>query len=171
MARGARTNVPVWPRAAPPLPPGAVRWIIFDLGAAPVADGWIAEAGRRGVDAERIPLAVPLNPIAWDEQTRMVGRSRVGVRIAVCGPEADVLLVRAYLLGEGLLDEEVLVHATSNHEIRVRCAHCGSSTRHVARPGDVVPCEPCGYDEIVHHHFSRRIAGYLGFRADADAPR
>ncbi|NKX51827.1 hypothetical protein HER39_14885 [Arthrobacter deserti] len=103
-----------------------------------------------------------------DLAQRLSRRSRVGDRVAVAGPEVGVLSVRASLLAVGFLRTELVLHATGMEEIRVRCAHCRTARRFIARPGAAVPCGRCGYRLIVHHHFSPTHAAYLGFRIDAE---
>jgi hypothetical protein len=51
---------------------------------------------------------------------------------------------------------------------RVRCVHCRGVTENVAT--QPVVCAHCGLTLFVRDHYSRRIAAFMGVRADAEEP-
>ncbi|WP_409330792.1 dimethylamine monooxygenase subunit DmmA family protein [Trujillonella humicola] len=96
-----------------------------------------------------------------------VAGARVGWRLALAGPEADVLAARAVATRLGAVDAEIRAAATSTRRRRVWCAHCGSTTE-TGQPGpSETRCRGCGTRLHVSAHLSRHRAAYLGSVADA----
>lgn len=174
MDTSAATNVPRWSEP-PPLPERLRTLVAVGIGpeGRAVAGRWAARARTAGCRVEHAALDQP-DPLVEPDglvaaARRIAATARVGTRVAVAGPEVDVLEFQGVLLDAAFLREEVLSFATSADVIRVRCVHCRTTLRARARPGGVVRCEACGYDLLVHHHVSRAHGAYLGFRADAES--
>ena len=94
-------------------------------------------------------------------------RARVGVRLVLAGPPADIHAAAAAAAACGLLEEEVTLlaknpgRASSSAHIAARQRNPSGSRLGGGLPG------------MRHHagfsgHFSRRIGGYLGFAAHAE---
>src|SRR5262249_27061056 len=89
---------------------------------------------------------------------------------------------RLYVAGsESFLGSAVRVALKYNlNSDEVQCAHCGSAARRVycihckaSNEGgktNIVKCAGCGRHLFVRDHYSRRLAAYMGVRADAEAP-
>lgn len=98
---------------------------------------------------------------------RLAG-AMVGWRLMLCGPEADVLWLRAEAIRAGAVPAEIRAYVTAADRRRVYCAHCRHITRTDVEVGGLLTCGGCGLTLACHHHFSRRLAAYLGYQADAE---
>ncbi|MFI5952653.1 dimethylamine monooxygenase subunit DmmA family protein [Cryptosporangium sp. NPDC051539] len=101
-------------------------------------------------------------PGADDGPAALAGQvrgARVGWRLLVAGPEADVLRARAVAIDGGAVPAEVTAVVTDDRWRRVWCPHCGATT---PTDGPSVRCSGCGRALVVGHHLSRRRAAYLG---------
>lgn len=139
---------------------GVIR-VSFGTAAVPAAE---ESAGMAGHDvrfdaADREALA---SLIAVLEQ------ARVGVRLVLAGPPADVAAAAAAAAACGLLEEEVTLLANESGRRLVFCAHCRTANTTVQGVGSEVDCEGCATTLAFSGHFSRRIGGYLGFAAHAE---
>lgn len=97
-----------------------------------------------------------------------LGRARVGLRILLAGPEADVYAARSVALEAGAVESEVLLRITEAVSRRVYCPHCTSTTVTDAEIGRELECSGCHRSLVIDHHFSRRTASYLGYMSDAE---
>ncbi|WP_406689742.1 dimethylamine monooxygenase subunit DmmA family protein [Saccharopolyspora sp. ID03-671] len=172
MAAGARTSLPEWP-ARVAVDPEGTSYALVGIGdpAEGIVRGWVGEVLMRTApspvwtaQADRADEVVD----ALDEQ---LGRARVGWRLMLAGPEADVLALRARALAAGAVDEEVRCHVTSRERLRVHCAHCTAETPVTAPPGSRTTCSGCGHPLHIYSHLSRHRGSYLGFHADVEAFR
>lgn len=167
MAVGARTSLPEWPAAADVDPSGA-RFAIIGVGeaGAEIARGWANSLDRpvRTFHADRAPAAFD----ALDAQLR---EARVGWRLMLVGPEADVLALRSRAISGGAVDEEIRCQVTSRERVVVHCAHCAAETGVTAAAGERATCSGCGQPLHIYSHLSRHRGAYLGFRADVEAFR
>lgn len=165
------TSVPRW-STTPPVPdPRGTSFALVTVGApsAPVGTAWAAELQARGAPLWR------LHTDAWTDadQEQLVAQLRtatVGWRLLVSGPEADVALVRSTALAHGAIPAEVTIHCSHDDIRRVHCTHCGEVTVADEPVGGTTACGGCGRRLAVYHHFSRRLAAYMGFQVDAEAP-
>jgi hypothetical protein len=162
---GARTNLPTWPEEAPGVDATGTAQAVIAVGAAAraVADRWCAQAAATGAPVWRHDAGT-----AADAARALAGQlasARVGWRLLLAGPEADVLALRALALDAGAVDAEVRCHATSTTEKVVRCAHCSAHTRAEVPLGGLVTCPGCGRALTVQRHLSRRHGAHLGVRA------
>lgn len=165
----ATTSVPAW----------AVTGTTEDVGLDRAARIWllvgIGAAGRDRVAAWRATADRPARTVEADDAASAravlveeLAAARVGVRVAVAGPVGECLLVRAQLLGAGLVDEEIRTCPTGHGVIDVYCAHCRRAARAVATIGEVTPCHWCGAPLHVYHHVNRTSGRFLGFHANAE---
>lgn len=153
----------------------AAACTILSYDAGEIASRWGTRLTELGVPHETVPLA-PCGA-EQDEETlsqeremlaRCLGRARVGWRLMIAGPLADVLRARSAALEAGLLDEEILVATTRIDLLPVACAHCEEITLVEAKIDDVVDCPSCLEPLLIYHHVSRRLGSFLGFKADAE---
>ena len=94
--------------------------------------------------------------------------ARVGVRLVLIGPLADLQAAAAVAAECGLVEEEVTLVGDGSDELNVFCAHCRTVTRTVEPIGSEFECHGCSTVLSISDHFSRRIAAYLGFSAHAE---
>ncbi|MEB3367212.1 dimethylamine monooxygenase subunit DmmA family protein [Saccharopolyspora mangrovi] len=167
MAVGARTSLPEWPDSVAVDPSGA-RFAIIGVGdaAAEIARGWASSLDRPvwTFHADRAADAFD----ALDAQVR---QARVGWRLMLAGPEADVLALRSRAISGGAVDEEIRCQVTSRERVVVHCAHCAAETAVTASAGERATCSGCGQPLHIYSHVSRYRGAYLGFRADVEAFR
>ncbi|RRO18021.1 hypothetical protein EIL87_07065 [Saccharopolyspora rhizosphaerae] len=167
MAVGARTSLPEWPESVV-VDPCGTRFAIIGIGeaAAVITRGW-AEALERPARLVHAARAEE----AFDALDAELRDARVGWRLMLAGPEADVLALRARAISAGAVDEEVRCQVTSRDRLVVHCAHCAAHTAAAVSPGERTTCSGCGQTLHVCSHVSRHRGAYLGFRADAEAVR
>lgn len=162
------TSVPRWPRTDPGVDRSGRAFAILSFGAdaAGVARGWAREVARldRPVWTWHGDGADPV----LGELADRAGAARVGWRLMLAGPEADVLAARATATAAGLLDPELTLLVTDDRRRRVWCSHCGATTLAEVAVDDVTDCAGCGRSLLAYHHVSRRHAIYLGFMVDAE---
>lgn len=96
--------------------------------------------------------------------------ARVGVRLVLAGPPADIHAAAAAAAECGLVDEEITLLADGAGPRVVVCGHCHAATPTSAAPGSEVDCQGCATAMAVSDHFSRRRGAYLGFAARAEEP-
>lgn len=97
-----------------------------------------------------------------------LGRARVGLRILLAGPEADVYAARSVALEAGAVESEILLSITEAVSRRVYCPHCTSTTVTDAAIGRELECSRCHRALVIDQHFSRRTASYLGYMSAAE---
>jgi dimethylamine monooxygenase subunit C len=162
------TNVPEWSGRVPAVDPRAAAALVLALGEA--AGEAVATWGASLRDAG-VPTRVA-RPADVDEALAVLAEelasAHVGWRLLAAAPEADLLRIRAAAHAAGVLDAEIVVHATEVAVRRVLCAHCDAVTETTAEVGGTCACAGCGRELHVYHHVSRRLAAYLGFMADAE---
>ncbi|GAB3666958.1 dimethylamine monooxygenase subunit DmmA family protein [Actinocorallia lasiicapitis] len=160
-----RTSVPRWGTTAPGVDTGGRSYAVVSLGEAAraVAERWIGEITAPLWHAH----ADALDDGLLAAFRRELGRANVGWRLMLTGPEDEVQILRSAAVEAGALQCEIRAHATSAERQRVYCAHCRTVSPTGAGIGGVVRCRGSGLDLVVHHH-SRRLAAYLGYRADVE---
>ncbi|MGY1820779.1 dimethylamine monooxygenase subunit DmmA family protein [Geodermatophilus sp. SYSU D00079] len=156
------TSVPVWPTEAPPLDLTGRSFLIVHVG--PAADGvveqWLAQAREHGRPVRLWGLP-RTDEGSGAELARRLGALCVGARLAIAGPEADVLALAAHARRAGLLPEETTTFAVERESLRVFCVHCGTTSRLATAPGAEVDCPGCGTRLEVHEHVSGHRGSYL----------
>ena len=95
-------------------------------------------------------------------------RARVGVRLILAGPPADVHGAAAAAAACGLLEEEMTLLADESGPRVLFCAHCRTANQTTQAVGSEVDCQGCATTLEFSGHVSRRIGGYLGFAAQAE---
>jgi hypothetical protein len=165
----AHTSVPRWPRTDPGVDRAGRAFAIMAFGpdAAPVGEHWHREVARLGrpVWLRRVERA---DETALGELDEQLDAARVGWRLMLAGPQADVLAAYAGATRAGVLAAEIAVLVTDDRHRRVWCAHCDTTSVADVATGEVTPCHGCGRSLLVYHHVSRRSAAYLGFMVDAE---
>ncbi|MCA4134964.1 dimethylamine monooxygenase subunit DmmA family protein [Arthrobacter sp. M4] len=160
------------PDNAPPKPPGrATEFFALSFGEAgrAAATEWLAQANSSA--QRRHVVAEEASDHALATLRGHLRTAVVGLRVLIAGPEADAYKAAAVACEAGLVQEELIVAVTNRNAKRVFCPHCRTETRTAKAIGAVAPCNGCGRQLEIYHHFSRRTASYLGFMADAEEPR
>jgi dimethylamine monooxygenase subunit C len=149
------SSVPRWPTADPGVDETgrAFGIVAVDAPGRRVAESW---AGR--IHALGRPLDLWFGADA--PLAEWLDRARVGYRLMLAGPEADLLTLRA--AAGVLLDAELTLLVTDRTERPVWCAHCGTTGR---AAGAALRCPGCGRELAVHDHTSRAHGTYLGSTA------
>ncbi len=168
----ARTSLPNWPEAPPPLDEAGRGFVLVGTGrgAGAVLDGWRARAGDRPVLAFRDEDAGSADRAAsWLEPA--LGQARTGWRLMLAGAAADVLRLSAIARGAGLIEAEIRAFAVRAGTSPLVCVHCRTGFEAEGEPGDEVDCPGCGLRLVVHQHLSRRLGRLAAFVADAEGGR
>ncbi len=92
----------------------------------------------------------------------------VGVRLVLTGPTTDIQAAAAVAAECGLVEEEVVLVGDGSEHLIVYCPHCRIINTTVEPVGSEVECRGCGTVLEITNHFSRRLAAYLGFAANAE---
>ena len=93
---------------------------------------------------------------------------KMGLRLYMAGPERTIWQAAQVARDSGMQDEEFVMEACGSFARRVTCTHCTATAEKVTT--NIFKCDGCGQTLIVNDHFSRRLAAYMGFRADAEIP-
>lgn len=164
------TSVPPWALSTttPPSDPTGRTYSLVVLGepGRVVAAQWATELGDR-LDAVQMHVVRDLAAARAVLATDLV-TARVGWRLMLAGPLAEVMALRADALAGGLADDEITIATTSTEVRPVLCSHCSHVAQARAGVGEVVTCGGCGRQLLVYHHVSRRRAAFLGFMVDAE---
>lgn len=158
-----------------PIDPKAAAAIILNYDAEETASRWRSQLEAAAIPHETVPL-VPCGrqhggeTFAQEQEVlaRCFTAAKIGWRLMIAGPLADVLRARSRALEAGLLDEEILVATTRTDRLPVFCAHCEETTLAAAAIDDVVDCSACGEPLLIYYHVSRRRGAFLGFKVDAE---
>jgi len=109
------------------------------------------------------------DPAALLEEFRStLGKSLMGTRLYVAGPESFIGLVMKIALEFNLNKDEIRAEECGTLERRVYCIHCRVTTENVRT--NIVRCVECDRWLLVRDHYSRRLAAYMGVMVDAEAP-
>lgn len=164
------TSVPPWALTAmtPPADPTGRTYslVVFGEPGRVVAAQWATELGDR-LDAVQMHVVRDIADARAALATDLV-TARVGWRLMLAGPLAEVMALRADALAGGLADDEITIATTSTELRPVLCSHCWHVAEVRAAVGEVVPCGGCERNLLVYHHVSRRRAAFLGFMVDAE---
>ncbi|WP_460303957.1 dimethylamine monooxygenase subunit DmmA family protein [Actinocorallia aurea] len=144
-------------------------YAVLALGEAarPVAAAWAQRIEEAGATAW-VSYAAELGDGVLAAFRERLAAASVGWRLMLCGPEHEVLFLRGEAVRAGALPVEIRMHATAVGRRRVYCAHCRHVTSGDIGAGDLLLCGGCGLTLVCHHHFSRRLAAYLAYQADAE---
>lgn len=93
---------------------------------------------------------------------------KMGSRLYLAGPERIIWQAAQIARESGMQDEEILLEARGSFARRVSCTHCATTAEKVTT--NIFECAGCGQTLVVYDHFSKRLAAYMGFRADAETP-
>ncbi|WP_326964141.1 dimethylamine monooxygenase subunit DmmA family protein [Arthrobacter sp. PL16] len=108
------------------------------------------------------------NPQALSDLKVVLGASRVGARLVLAGPPADIHAAASLAAGCGLTDEEMTLLPDETGPRVIFCGHCHTRTTTDQPIGSEVDCQGCATTLYFTDHFSRRVGGYLGFSAHAE---
>ena len=98
----------------------------------------------------------------------VLGGSRVGVRLVLAGPLADIRAAASVASECGLLGDEVSLLDDEVGSRVVYCPHCRTATTTDEPIGSEVECRGCGTILAITDHFSARMGAYLGYSAHAE---
>jgi dimethylamine monooxygenase subunit C len=108
------------------------------------------------------------SPESLERLKAVLNEARVGVRLVVAGPSADIYAARAAAAECGMVEEEMTLLHRVDGQRRVFCAHCRATTLVPEAAGVGIGCSGCATVLSVSEHFSRRLAAYLGYAANAE---
>ncbi|MDJ0338395.1 dimethylamine monooxygenase subunit DmmA family protein [Cryobacterium sp. PH31-O1] len=143
--------------------PGFRGVISVSFGAADAS----ADHDADGVSRQDLRFA-SANPEALANLRSVLAHSRVGVRLVLAGPPADVHAAASAVAVCGLVDEEITILCDEVGPRVIFCGHCHTSTTTDHAIGTDVVCQGCATTLTFTDHFSRRVGGYLGFSAHAE---
>jgi dimethylamine monooxygenase subunit C len=103
-----------------------------------------------------------------EEFRSTLGKSLMGTRLYVAGPESFIGLVMKIALEFNLNKDEIRAEECGSLARRVYCIHCRVTTENVRT--NIVRCVECDRWLLVRDHYSRRLAAYMGVMVDAEAP-
>ena len=136
---------------------------------------YVPAAGDTGKATDQFALAglaavcLFVNSSALLEDFRgRLGRSLMGARLYVAGPESFIGMAMKVALDSNLNKDEIRAEECGTLARRVRCIHCRAITEDVKT--NIAQCVGCGLWLLVRDHYSRRLAAYMGVMADAEAP-
>jgi hypothetical protein len=112
--------------------------------------------------------AFPGTPALLEEFRSTLGKSLMGIRLYVAGPESFIGLVMKIALEFNLNKDEIRAEECGTLARRVYCIHCRATTENVRT--NIVRCVACDRWLLVRDHYSRRLAAYMGVMVDAEAP-
>jgi dimethylamine monooxygenase subunit C len=107
-------------------------------------------------------------PGLLEEFRSTLGKSLMGTRLYVAGPESFIGLVMKIALEFNLNKDEIRAEECGTLARRVYCIHCRATTENVRT--NIVRCVECDRWLLVRDHYSRRLAAYMGVMVDAEAP-
>jgi len=144
---------------------------VSDGGAAAAATG----QGNAAAEIERFTAAAVADVQAFratsallEEFRSTLGKSLMGTRLYVAGPESFIGLVMKIALEFNLNKDEIRAEECGTLARRVYCIHCRATTETVRT--NIVQCIACDRWLLVRDHYSRRLAAYMGVMVDAEAP-
>ncbi|MBK9078694.1 MAG: hypothetical protein IPL91_05945 [Hyphomicrobium sp.] len=96
----------------------------------------------------------------------MLRTARMGTRLYASGSEPLIGSTVKTALAHGIDHRSVSTEHRGSNKRRVQCVHCKGMTEDVT--STAVRCAHCGHTLLVHDQYSRRLAAYMGVRADAE---
>jgi predicted RNA-binding Zn-ribbon protein involved in translation (DUF1610 family) len=107
-------------------------------------------------------------PELFTHLAHRLSRAATGLRLYAIGTESFIWDAHNIAMAAGLSATEI--HLTQSGPLvrRVICTHCKTTIEDV--PQNIVTCPGCGAALFVRDHFSRRLAGFMGVKVDAETP-
>jgi len=97
-------------------------------------------------------------PELFTHLAHRLSRAATGLRLYAIGTESFIWDAHNIAMAAGLSATEI--HLTQS----------GPLVRRVIVPQNIVTCPGCGAALFVRDHFSRRLAGFMGVKVDAETP-
>jgi hypothetical protein len=94
--------------------------------------------------------------------------ARMGLRLYLAGSERFLWSASNMAASLGVCADEIRREHVGSLARAVYCVHCKAITPQVTT--NVVPCQGCARTLMVRDHYSARLAAYMGFQVDAEAP-
>lgn len=94
--------------------------------------------------------------------------SRMGLRVYLAGSEHFLWSASRIAASFGLGADEIRREHVGSLARAVYCVHCKAITPQVST--NIVACPGCARTLMVRDHYSARLAAYMGFQVDAEAP-
>lgn len=163
-------SLPRWPDVPDPVDTDGTSFVVIAAGggraAGEVARAWTDRAEGVG------PATLVVLETIDDEADRatfdaVLARACTGVRVMVVGGQYDVLQILSLLRRTGALGSELRSFVTDRSDIPVFCAHCQTTFRATARPGDEAPCPRCRLTLEIHEHLAVLRGSFLASDANA----
>lgn len=137
-------------------------------------------AGRDDIDSEPNATPLPTNgaaietrrfravPHLFDRLDHRLALESVGLRLYVMGEEGFIWDAVRRARAAGLEADECRSAHAGSLSRRVFCVHCKTLNERVTL--SLAVCAGCGAQMVVRDHFSRRLAAFMGVKADAEVP-
>ena len=94
--------------------------------------------------------------------------SHMGLRLYLAGSERFLWSATSIAASTGLCADEIRREHVGSSARAVYCVHCKTIAPHVTT--NVIACPGCACTLMVRDHYSARLAAYMGFKVDAEAP-
>ena len=105
---------------------------------------------------------------AISELDNVLSNCSMGTRLYIAGPESFIGAAMQVAQKYDMNSDEVQAEHCGSAARRVYCVHCCTSQENVTT--NVVLCPGCKAQLLVRDHYSRRLAAYMGVKADAETP-
>jgi predicted RNA-binding Zn-ribbon protein involved in translation (DUF1610 family) len=92
----------------------------------------------------------------------------MGLRLYLAGSERFLWRASAIATTAGLCADEIRREHVGSQARAVYCVHCKIIEPHVTT--NILICPGCARTLMVRDHYSARLAAYMGFQVDAEAP-
>lgn len=94
--------------------------------------------------------------------------ARMGLRLYLAGSERFLWSASNLAASLGVCPDEIRREHVGSLARAVYCVHCKAITPQVTT--NIVACSSCARTLMVRDHYSARLAAYMGFQVDAEAP-
>ncbi|HVY07968.1 MAG TPA: dimethylamine monooxygenase subunit DmmA family protein [Burkholderiales bacterium] len=94
--------------------------------------------------------------------------SRMGLRLYLAGSERFLWRATGIATAAGLCADEIRREQAGSRARAVYCVHCKNIEPQVTT--NILTCPGCARTLMVRDHYSARLAAYMGFQVDAEAP-
>jgi hypothetical protein len=138
------------------------EFLLITLGGCPDGRNTVIDWATQAIAAGRSVTVHVQDQLDLSQIEQAVTDSRTGTRIAVAGPEYDVMQALAAIQACGALPCEVRSYVTSAGTISLFCPHCAHTHRVETRPGSAHECPSCRLLLDIRVHRNSHRGSYLG---------
>ena len=148
--------------AIPELDSAGREFLLISLGGCPDGRNTVIDWATEAIAAGRSVTVHVQDQLDLSRIEQSVAGSHTGARIAVAGPEYDVMQALAAIRACGALPCEVRSSVTSTGTISLFCPHCAHTHRVETRPGSAHECPSCRLLLDIRVHRNSHHGSYLG---------